>query len=378
MDPRRAIAQRVLERHRARVLSLAGLAGLSLPVVAACSSGKAEPGAGLLVAPMQPIPTVASATNADAGGDASLVYRPFPREPTAPRGSCSREVTCTAEAQEKPDWPFAPPYGMCATDGDQGGVFSERESRKAHGEDGPCCYVSYKCDSAASGRPKHPTPVSVRGRRLEGGPSVATGGLEAMLEAEHFSVLAFRALARDLALHGAPAELVTAAFDAAEDEAAHVVAARRLMELGGENAQLDERGATLPPPATFDELVRAAFVEGCVGEGAVALQLEVAAALRGATEEASLLRAIAQDEARHADLGFRTLRWALEARPAAAGEALRAAVDGAADAGAPTEDVFLGAEEAGELASAWLALVLPMGAALAARDQCSSAFAASR
>jgi hypothetical protein len=365
MEPDRLsdLAVRRLLRHRVRVFATLGLASAAVGgLSSACSSstpGHASSGAGLLVAPMQATPEN-DASAPDGGADGALVFRPFPREPSEPRGrSCEREVDCNPPGDEAPPWPYAAPFSKCAIDGDSGGVFSEHESRKArHDDETVCCYVSFACDTGHRAPPKH---VIIRGRPLPGGPAVTETGLRAMLAAEHFSVLAFRALARDLALHAAPAELVTAAWDAAEDEAAHVVAARGLLARAGEDGTLDERGATLPAPATFAELVRAAFVDGCTAEGALALQLDVAAEARGpGSEEGAILAAIAADEARHADLGFRTLRWALAARPAEARLALRDAIATVARDGAPADDLFLDASTARALASAWTRdVVLP-------------------
>src|SRR5260221_2725836 len=59
-------------------------------------------------------------------------------------------------------------------------------------------------------------------------------------------------------------------------------------------------------------IVRTAFLEACVGETCAAL--EAAEAAERATDPVvrSVLRCIASDESRHAELGWRFVRWALE------------------------------------------------------------------
>lgn len=354
-----------VQRHRGRVLSILGLVGLAGSVAPiACSTGNGpHSGSGLLVAPMQPVPSETTASLDDGGRDVSTVNRPFPPEPTEPRnGDCEKSVDCSGEEAELPPWPYAPPFAKCAVSGESGGTFSERESRKArHETPDACCYVAWRCE----GRHPPPRPQIIRGRRLEGGPAIAGEGLGAMLDAELFSVAAFRGLARDLARHGAPADLVARAWDAADDEAAHVIATTRLLALRGESHVIDDRRASLPPPASFPELVRASFVDGCCGEGAVALQLALAARDAGDSEEGCILHAIAEDELRHAELAWSTLAWALASGGSVAREALADGVATVRRDGAPWDATFLEPERARRAAEAYTReLLLPIGEAL--------------
>ncbi len=356
-----------IRRHRRRIFALfalvpplAAVAGAPL----ACSTGGSpRSGSGLLVAPMQSAPSSSSASIGDAGADAAMLYRPVPSEPRKPRGDCERSVDCIAEQAETPAWPFAPPFTQCAVSGDKGGAFNERETRSARRETADaCCYVSFQCEGSLA-RPSHPAPPTViRGRRLEGGPSIEGSDLSAMLQAEHQSVIAFRALARDLAIHGAPPELVAAAFDAAEEEAGHVISTVHLAGLSREPIAFDDRAVGMPPPASLAEIVRSSFLDGCAGEGAAALSFEVAAESETETETRRILAAIAEDEARHAELGWRTLIWAIDRHPVAARAALASAMAELRRVGVPFDSMFLDAATAANLADDFAREVLfPLG-----------------
>jgi len=131
---------------------------------------------------------------------------------------------------------------------------------------------------------------------------------------EHASVASFARFSLDLLAVGAPAELVTAAHKAAIDEVRH---ARLCFAFASAYA-----GATLTPePFPFGGAVNvesdlaamaaAAVREGCVGETLAALQ--AAEQLEHATDPAvrAALTMIAEDEAAHAELAWRTVAWAL-------------------------------------------------------------------
>ena len=142
---------------------------------------------------------------------------------------------------------------------------------------------------------------------------------------EHASIAAFSRFSLDLLAVGAPAELVIAAHQAALDEVRH---ARICFALAQGYA-----GAPIGPSAfPFDgaitvntDLVSLAVStarEGCIGEtlaASIAAE-QLARAVNPAVRRA--LSAIAEDEARHAELAWRTLAWALKR----GGEPVRAAV----------------------------------------------------
>ena len=130
---------------------------------------------------------------------------------------------------------------------------------------------------------------------------------------EHGSVAAFARLAIDLMIHGAPAELVDAAHVAARDEIRHAqhcygIASAFAGSIVGPGPLALAAHATAP---TLEQLAIDCFRDGCVNETVAALA--VAEGSRRATSPAirERLDAIADDEARHAELSYRILAWAL-------------------------------------------------------------------
>lgn len=154
---------------------------------------------------------------------------------------------------------------------------------------------------------------------------------------EHASVAAFARLSIELMAHGAPAELVDAAHAAARDEIRHAQRGYAVASAYG-GAQVGPGPLPLATVgvASLEELAVDCFRDGCVGETVAALC--VAEAGRRAPAHAAMLAAIADDEARHAELSYRVLAWALgiggaalRARIAAELEAVRAEVVAAGD-----------------------------------------------
>lgn len=147
--------------------------------------------------------------------------------------------------------------------------------------------------------------------------------------AEHASVAAFSAFNLSLLALGAPAELVRASAAATLDEVAH---ARACFELASDYsgrvlgpAALDIGGLQIA--ADLATAVERAFIEGCVGETASAL---VARASLDACDDArvrAVLERIAEDEARHAELAWQFVAWALRSGGAPIARVLRAALE---------------------------------------------------
>lgn len=150
---------------------------------------------------------------------------------------------------------------------------------------------------------------------------------------EWASVPAFCELARQLEVCGAPAELVTRARAAAQDELRHAALSAEIAAAIGQpyGLSLDPPVVKERAPATGrDGLVRLAvesFVDGCLGEGTAAAIAAREADLAGSPPIAGALRTIAADERRHADLGWAIVEWAAAASPADIGPALRRATD---------------------------------------------------
>ena len=170
-----------------------------------------------------------------------------------------------------------------------------------------CQYHGVTCFFFQTGR----RPVGLRGAVAAGtdGQGCEVGQALARLAwLEAASVPAFRQLARELFVHGAPAALVARAKRAATDEVRH---ARAMTWLAGEHGVAPlvpsvRRAATRP----LFEVARENAVEGCVREGFGALCATFQA--RAATDEAlrAAMAGIAKDETDHAELAWAVARWA--------------------------------------------------------------------
>ncbi|MCO4745029.1 MAG: ferritin-like domain-containing protein [Proteobacteria bacterium] len=156
---------------------------------------------------------------------------------------------------------------------------------------------------------------------------------------EHSSIAGFNRLAMELLAHGAPPNLVQATLRAALDEVAHAQDAFALAS-AFTGQPLGPAGLPLGPQVelskTLVELAVSTAREGAVGE-ALAAQL-AASRLQRATDPAvrAVLERVAQEEAQHAELAWRILRWALEIGGAPVHTALSAVFDELAHSSPPT------------------------------------------
>ncbi len=130
---------------------------------------------------------------------------------------------------------------------------------------------------------------------------------------EHASVGSFARFILQLLAVGAPAELVTAAQQALADEVEHARVCFALASAYGGRAV---GPGSLPAAcgalvSDMAEVVRAVIEEACVGETLSALEVAEAAARAEDPAVAAMLTKIAEDEARHAALGWSFVRWAL-------------------------------------------------------------------
>jgi hypothetical protein len=142
---------------------------------------------------------------------------------------------------------------------------------------------------------------------------------------EHASVAAFARFALQLLSLGAPPQLVEGATRAMADETRH---ARQAFGLASRYA-----GRALGPgpldvqrsldDASLLEIVRLVVREGCIGETAAALEAREAAEHAVDPRLAELLRAVAEDETRHAELAWRFVAWALEQSPGQVAEVVQ-------------------------------------------------------
>jgi hypothetical protein len=144
---------------------------------------------------------------------------------------------------------------------------------------------------------------------------------------EHASVAAFARFALQLLALGAPPELVAGAQAAMGDELEH---ARLCFGLASTLAgravgpgPLSLEGAF--SGTTLAEVVRLAVVEGCVGETLAALEAAEAGERAGDPGVLAVLGRVRVDEARHAELAWRFVAWAIESGGAPVREAAREA-----------------------------------------------------
>jgi hypothetical protein len=135
--------------------------------------------------------------------------------------------------------------------------------------------------------------------------------------AEHASIASFARFVLDLLAVGAPGDLVASAQRALADEIVHARLAFGLasaylgVDVGPGPLAVD---GALPTP-TLASIVRAAIVEGCIGETIGAARADHAR--RTCTDPAvhRVLTVISRDEQRHAELAWRFVAWALGRDP---------------------------------------------------------------
>lgn len=199
----------------------------------------------------------------------------------------------------------------------------------AYSPAGSCCYemtVGQVCE----GRPLQ-TDAGPQRAQIPAVPSDDLGRawLRAALD-EHASVASFARFVLELMALGAPPDLVLAATQAQADEARHAQGAFALAAAAFgrpvEPGPIDLSGVTVRTDPL--EIALGLVHEACVNE-------TVAAALAGlaaerATDPAARahLEGVAADEAAHAELGWRSLRWLLAKHPELL-EPVRAAFDDA-------------------------------------------------
>ncbi len=213
---------------------------------------------------------------------------------------------------------------------------------------GQCCYPVTE-PGCLTGRPflvqDRPRAAPVRRSPAKGwsraaSPSVAglsSRARAALAEAwasdargEHASVASFARFTLDLIAVGAPAELLAAAQRAALDEVRHAELCFALASAYG-GAPLSPGpfpfGGSVAVAGDLATLAASAVKEGCVGETLAAIQ---ASAQRDAATDPAVraaLTTIAADEARHAELAWRTVAWAVAEGGAEVLRAVRAAFD---------------------------------------------------
>lgn len=259
-------------------------------------------------------------------------------------------------------------YTVNAVTGD--GTLQEVQNPWDSGSDMLCCYPTLESQDLITtcvvGRPyledgQMKTAPAKSGRGWARGRRPDVRGLSAAERAvlaaawtedalvEHASVAAFARTTLELMAAGAPADLVAAVQAAAADEVRH---ARVSFALAEAYAGAPVAAGAFPLPASVPietdlaRLAASTFREGCVGETVVALLSARAAADAKDPAARALLQLVARDEARHAELAWRTLDWALRAGGAAAHAAVVEAVAGLEQEGVRLTQITTGADDA--------------------------------
>lgn len=198
-----------------------------------------------------------------------------------------------------------------------------------------CCYGRPYIDAA--GRPllsstvaredwRRPVAVEVDGLDPEDRAQLAAFWLH-NAAAEHSSVAGFHRFALDLLAHGAPPELIALAQRAAAQEAEHALTCFSLASvyaghgLGPAPMPLGERA---PVASSLAQLAVWTLRDGAIGETIAAYGVAAALERTADPETRRLLTKIAAEELHHAELAWKTLRWALDTGGDPVLQALRA------------------------------------------------------
>lgn len=194
---------------------------------------------------------------------------------------------------------------------------------------GQYCALSADCGRTIGfghGRPMEGAlPPVARGRRRRLSREVAAMREDlrhalagAWLEAarrEHSSIGAFLRLARELRAHGAPRALIERARRAAREEAGHARACFALASrYAGETLRAGPFARAREPVRELSAIARESFVEGVIGEGIGSAMAREALGHAKHVQVRKLLRRLAREEARHAELARDVL--AFTGRPA--------------------------------------------------------------
>ncbi len=262
--------------------------------------------------------------------------------------SCPNASYCVRAPASPPGAAAPSPYEMCAATASppkqpEGQIeFSASLTREERAlEPTACCYRWYIL--CPGGRPLHGdrgesivasaisrSDWAAAATRAAEEPSPAVRALLAEHWAreavfEHASVASFSLTSLELASLGAPADLLEGAHRAALDEIEH---AKLCFELAARHGGAPLGPGALPLGAVSvstdaPDVARKTLRDACLNETVASLVASAAAS--GATDERAraALETIASDEARHAELGWRTLAWLVrtfDVRDALSGE----------------------------------------------------------
>jgi hypothetical protein len=360
--------------RKALLLRLIAITGLAAPVFTAtgvgCGDGDNETGSEASASEASASEASASSTTFAGGDNEEVVCFGWP-EPGCTNTSSSTQSSSAGGgmggaggsgaggaggmggAEPAPPCPSAMEAGQCFAQG-------FNSISEAPDKPGECCYIvsfgvgrPFLVDGralvaplkrrapgwSAALRPRVGDLCSEARRRLG-------GAWAADAQLEHASVASFSRLSLELLAFGAPAELIELSHRAALDEVRH---SQLCFALASAYAGTELAPSALPMgphvalARDLSALVASAVLEGCVGETLAAVQ---ASEQRERASDPAVKRAlstIAEDEARHAELSWRIVAWAIQVGGA---EVRRAAAEAFAEAFAAPR--LVGAAAAGE------------------------------
>jgi hypothetical protein len=254
--------------------------------------------------------------------------------------SCSRDVEKTFVVDTPADPPLQLRIESCRVDVDACMQLCNLLMERAELPVPNSCAVSFQGDDAHATAAyteyrDSPSCTGVEGRRPAGlvqprrldAPDTVGRWLAHAAWLEAASIPAFIYLARELELHGAPRGLARAALAAARDEVRHARVMRQIAQRYG--ARVPGVDVALPVERTLEALAIENAIEGCVREtwGAVVALWQAHRATD--PEVRTAYRRIADDEARHAALGWAIDTWVRTRLDAAAHARIDAAREAA-------------------------------------------------
>jgi hypothetical protein len=144
---------------------------------------------------------------------------------------------------------------------------------------------------------------------------------------EHASVAAFARFSLQLVSLGAPPQLLLGAAQAMQDEVQH---AQACFALARRHSDAEIGPGPLPIEGALEQqdllsVVLGTIAEGCIGETVAALEAAEALAHCEDGAACAVLERIAREEARHAQLAWQFVAWALQVGPRELGQHVRSA-----------------------------------------------------
>jgi hypothetical protein len=237
-------------------------------------------------------------------------------------------LSCFAPPEGGTKLPAAAPFQKCPA-GIAGGMIGDAAFDPKQSRADECCYV-FCGGRVVPGRPFRIAAEPIVAATMAGsawlGPPNGHVSDDAEIAArwlrdaafEHASIAAFARLSLDLLAHGAPPKLVAMAHTSALEEIEHARICFAFARASGatEYSPAPQPSFAMPRPLSLAELAVETFLDGCLGETFASLVLHARAAATTDPSAARLLRQMADEEARHAELAWAIVAWAVDQQPA--------------------------------------------------------------